>query len=202
MNKAVFAKKKVAKKKVAKKKVAKKKVAKKKVAKKKVAKKKVAKKKVAKKLCVIRDFGLKLAVLNEVLSRGFRVKAWASLVAQWELDDMPMFEVVPAARRWVHALEFTKRELASVESLTPQGDDDIYFDIIPGWDGEQDDVYVKSLAGIEALPNLTELNLWALTDRDIDTRPLLRAPRLLRVAGLEVDADVAQLLEERSREAA
>ena len=48
-------------------------------------------------------------------------------------------------------LQLTEQELESVKELVFDGGEDIYFLLMPDWDGESDEFEVQSIGGVELL---------------------------------------------------
>lgn len=57
--------------------------------------------------------------------------------------------------------------MAQVTVLEFDGGEDIYFLIMPDWDGESDEFEVKSVKDMKLLPNLKQVNYFAMCDEEL-----------------------------------
>ena len=64
-------------------------------------------------------------------------------------------------------LNLTKEDLALVKELCFDGGEEIYFMIMPEYDGESDEFDVKSIGGFEKLPNLRQVEYIAMCSEEL-----------------------------------
>ncbi|MFT4231836.1 MAG: hypothetical protein QM606_03540 [Leucobacter sp.] len=65
-------------------------------------------------------------------------------------------QVIPSVRNWFKKLPVPTRLAERIETLTLDGGNDIYLQLIPAWDGEDETFMIKTLtdADLDLLPNL------------------------------------------------
>lgn len=113
---------------------------------------------------IFEDFGFKLVVINSLLEKetSFSNKLEEmneKYVAVYEGDG---FECIPEMVEFFENLNLTKEDLALVTELCFDGGEEIYFMIMPEYDGESDEFDVKSIGGFEKLPNLRQVEYIAM----------------------------------------
>ena len=64
-------------------------------------------------------------------------------------------------------LKLTEEDLALVKKLVFDGGEDIYFLLMPDWDGESEEFDVKSVKGFEQLPNLKEVEYISMCEEKL-----------------------------------
>ena len=113
------------------------------------------------------DFNFKLAVIQElmyeqgVLGPRFDVYAFARDYSAREIDiDEEGYEIIPEVRRYFERLEIPAELLLRVERLDQDGGDEIYMQLCPFWDGEDDRFNLQSAADVALLPNLKAVTLF------------------------------------------
>lgn len=118
-----------------------------------------------------KDFGFKLAVINHLMYKNNsitpQVRAEQLIEAARNLSEgegeevieEEGYEMIPEVKAYFEQLEITEDMVEGITVLRSDGGDEIYLEIIPFWDGE-DDVYdVKSADDVQLLPNLKKAKL-------------------------------------------
>jgi len=118
---------------------------------------------------IFEDFGFKLVVINSLLEEetSFSNKLEEmneKYVAVYEGDG---FECIPEMVEFFENLNLTKEDLALVTELCFDGGEEIYFMIMPEYDGESDEFDVKSIGGFEKLPNLRQVEYIAMCSEEL-----------------------------------
>ncbi|BBK79218.1 MULTISPECIES: DUF6892 domain-containing protein [Clostridium] len=118
---------------------------------------------------IFEDFGFKLVVINSLLEKetSFSNKLEEmneKYVAVYEGDG---FECIPEMVEFFENLNLTKEDLALVTELCFDGGEEIYFMIMPEYDGESDEFDVKSIGGFEKLPNLRQVEYIAMCSEEL-----------------------------------
>ncbi|ETI88369.1 MAG: hypothetical protein Q607_CBUC00203G0030 [Clostridium butyricum DORA_1] len=118
---------------------------------------------------IFEDFGFKLIVINSLLEKetSFSNKLEEmneKYVAVYEGDG---FECIPEMVEFFENLNLTKEDLALVKELCFDGGEEIYFMIMPEYDGESDEFDVKSIGGFEKLPNLRQVEYIAMCSEEL-----------------------------------
>ena len=118
---------------------------------------------------IFEDFGFKLVVINSLLEKetSFSNKLEEmneKYVAVYEGDG---FECIPEMVEFFENLNLTKEDLALVKELCFDGGEEIYFMIMPEYDGESDEFDVKSIGGFEKLPNLSQVEYIAMCSEEL-----------------------------------
>ncbi len=130
------------------------------------------------------DINFKLAVVQklmyekELLEPIFDIYRFAELYSGNPIDTDSDTMIKPALN-WFKKLPVPKRLAAEIETLRSDGGDDVYMNIIPQWDGEDDVFYIKSVTPeeIRQFPNLRSVSLFA-ADEVLD---------VFRSCGIEVE---------------
>ena len=104
-------------------------------------------------------FPFRLAVIQElmyeqdVLSPRFDVYDFAQDQGTRSFDpDEVGYEIIPSVRAWFRTLPIPARLAERVETLTLDGGNDIYLQLIPHWDGEDDAFDINSLKESDIAP--------------------------------------------------
>ncbi|EDT75664.1 DUF6892 domain-containing protein [Clostridium butyricum] len=118
---------------------------------------------------IFEDFGFKLVVINSLLEKetSFSNKLEEmneEYVAVYEGDG---FECIPEMVEFFENLNLTKEDLALVTELCFDGGEEIYFMIMPEYDGEYDEFDVKSIGGFEKLSNLRQVEYIAMCSEEL-----------------------------------
>ncbi len=130
------------------------------------------------------DINFKLAVVQklmydkELLEPKFDIFRFAELYEGKEIDTESDTIIKPALN-WFKRLPVPKRLAAEVETIRSDGGDDVYMNIIPQWDGEDDVFYIKSITPeeIKQFPNLKSVSIFA-TDEVLE---------VFRSCGIEIE---------------
>lgn len=126
-----------------------------------------------------KDFGFKLAVVNElmynreVLEPAFDI--YDHLKEKRGIDEDEAiraiekegYKVIPEARAYFESLEITDDMVADIEELLTDGEDEIYLQVFPYWDGEDDTFDIKSAEDASLLPNLRKVTIFYRDDESI-----------------------------------
>ena len=102
------------------------------------------------------DFGFKLVVVNSLLNQENSFAAQLKQLQEQYVEayEDGTFECIPEMVDFFENLQLTEQELESVKELVFDGGEDIYFLLMPDWDGESDEFEVQSIGGVELLKNL------------------------------------------------
>lgn len=113
-----------------------------------------------------KDFGFKLAVINElmymrdVLKPELRAEAFIEKArgleegAAYDIIEEEGYEMIPEIKTYFEELEITEDMVKDLHKIESDGGDEIYLELIPFWDGEDDVFDVKSADDVDLLPNL------------------------------------------------
>jgi hypothetical protein len=114
-----------------------------------------------------KDFNVKLAVIqklmyeDDVLTPRFDVYAFAEHYPARRIDvEAEGYGVIPEVRAYFEALEIPASALRTIERLDQDGGDEIYLQLYPFWDGEDDVFNVRSAEDVALLPNLRVVTLF------------------------------------------
>jgi hypothetical protein len=123
--------------------------------------KRAAKRKTKKAGAVFADFNFKLLVIEalmyqrKVLKPKFDVRAFAKDHVDREIDvEKEGHAVIPEAKQYFQDLALTKTQLGKVTRLAIDGGAQVYLQIIPRWDGEDDTFDITSVDDAALLPKL------------------------------------------------
>lgn len=118
-----------------------------------------------------KDFGFKLAVINKLMyqdnlitpkleTQSFIEKARGLNEGEgYDVIEEEGYEIIPEIKEYFENLEITDSMVQDITELTSDGGDDIYLEIIPFWDGEDQVFDVKSAVDVKLLPNLKKATL-------------------------------------------
>ncbi len=113
------------------------------------------------------DFNFKLAVIQklmyeqDVLSPRFDVYDFVKNYEARQIDiDAEGYEIIPEVKHYFEQLEIPVSTLPNIEKLFQDGGDDIYMQLCPFWDGEDDIFNIHSAQDSELLPNLKSVTLF------------------------------------------
>lgn len=111
------------------------------------------------------DFNFKLMVIqklmyeDEVLFPKFDIWKFAETYSQRKIDiEEEGYQKIPEAITYFKELAIPMELLIDIIELIPDGGDEIHSQIIPFWDGEDEQFDVLSIADIDYLPNLKRTN--------------------------------------------
>ena len=122
------------------------------------------------------DFNFKLVVIDELLHKtpsfegqiNAHIRRKNEFYANEENYDDEKYELfISNAMEYFKNIELTKKDLLKVESLTFDGGLEVYQMIVPDWDGEDDRFDIRSIKGIEYLPNLKAVNYISMIDEEL-----------------------------------
>lgn len=111
----------------------------------------------------IASFPFRLAIIQELmfhqslLTPRFNVYDFAQDQGARSFDPAAIgYEIIPAVRTWFRKLPIPASLAEHVETLVLDGGNDIYLQLIPQWDGEDDVFTIKSLSAedLSLFPNL------------------------------------------------
>ncbi|AZJ31190.1 DUF6892 domain-containing protein [Tenacibaculum mesophilum] len=118
-----------------------------------------------------KELNFKLAVINElmyvqeVLEPKLDVYEFIekqrnlSSSEAYDVIEEEGYEIIPEVLEHFKNLELTSEMVENIEELDMDGGDEIYGQIIPFWDGEDDVFSVNSAVDAELLPNLKNISL-------------------------------------------
>lgn len=114
------------------------------------------------------NFNFKLAVLEvlmyekELIEPKFDIYEFAEEYAYRDIDvDSEGYEPIAEAKKWFKNLQIPKRLAEEVTELLMDGGDEIYFQIVPFWDGEDGEFEINKITEEEVrqFPNLKRMVL-------------------------------------------
>ena len=107
----------------------------------------------------IASFPFRLAIIQELMFRQhlltprFDVHDFARDRGAQSFDpDQIGYEIIPAVRDWFRDLPIPARLASHVETLVLDGGNDVYLQLIPQWDGEDDSFDIASLTADDLAP--------------------------------------------------
>ncbi|WP_440122143.1 DUF6892 domain-containing protein [Tenacibaculum sp. Ill] len=77
----------------------------------------------------------------------------------YDIIEEEGYEIIPEVLQYFKNLEITSEMVENIEELHMDGGDEIYGQIIPFWDGEDDVFSVNSAVDAKLLPNLKSVSL-------------------------------------------
>lgn len=115
------------------------------------------------------DFNFKLVVINSLLEEetSFADELEEMNAKYVDTYDGEEFECIPEMVEFFENLQLTEEDLSLVTELCFDGGEDIYFMIMPNWDGESDEFDVRSLGGFKNLPNLNKVEYTAMCPEEL-----------------------------------
>ena len=118
------------------------------------------------------DFGFKLVVINSLLEEETSFSEELAEMKEKYVDgfdetDDDGYDNIPEMVQFFENLTLTKEDLALVTDLAFDGGEEIYFLLMPYWDGESDELDVKSVKGFEQLPNLEKVDYISMCDEEL-----------------------------------
>lgn len=118
------------------------------------------------------DFNFKLMVINklmyidEVLYPKFNVHFFAKNFKERSINiEEEGYGIIPEVAAYFKKLPIPSSLLLDIIELQPDGGDEIYAQLIPFWDGEDDCFDVKSIEDIKYLPSLKRTNTLNFSDK-------------------------------------
>lgn len=118
---------------------------------------------------LFKDFGFKLAVISSLLDKENSFKqSLEEMKAQYcEKYEMGSFSLIPEMIAFFENLVLTKEDLSRVEFICFDSRNPVYRYMMPDWDGESEEFYVKSVDDFLLLPNLSEVECISLCDPEL-----------------------------------
>ncbi len=114
-----------------------------------------------------KDFNFKLAVIQKlmyeqnVLGPHFDVYEFTRSYPARQIDiDQEGYDIIPEVRQYFEQLEIPASVLLDIEEIYQDGGDDIYMQLCPFWDGEDDIFNIQSADDVALLPNLKAVTLF------------------------------------------
>jgi len=112
------------------------------------------------------DFNFKLMIIEELMYNKelikpkFDIFEFVKLYEKRAIDlDEEGYEPIPEAVEYFKQLTIDKKLAKEVTEVYQDGGNDIYMNIIPYWDGEDDTFNVRSFEDIKHFPNLKKMTL-------------------------------------------
>jgi hypothetical protein len=116
------------------------------------------------KLAVIQD----LMYSQELITPAFDVWDFAKNYKDRKIDvDHEGYDIIPEVLDYFMKIEITVEMAKSVTAISQDGGDDVYMNIIPFWDGEDDVFNIKSAEDANHFPNLKKATLFYDDDHSI-----------------------------------
>lgn len=114
-----------------------------------------------------RDFNFKLAVVQElmynqqVLTPAFDLDEFLATEVDREIDlEEEGYSIIPEVKAYFKRLNIPAKHASLVEQLEQDGGDDIYMQLCPFWDGEDDLFNIRTAADADQFPNLKTVVLF------------------------------------------
>jgi hypothetical protein len=114
-----------------------------------------------------RDVNFKLAVIQRlmyeqnILTPRFDVYEFVKGYAARHIDiEEEGYDVIPEVRQYFEQLEIPAEALPLIEQINQDGGDDIYLQLCPFWDGEDDLFNIQSAEDTALLPSLKSVTLF------------------------------------------
>lgn len=100
------------------------------------------------------DFNFKLVVISSILNKNPSFLSEYEDILYWEKNDEKQGFIARGMREAFINLVLSKKDLEKVTHLCLDRSNELFFKILPGWNGEDSVFDIESLKGIELLPNL------------------------------------------------
>ncbi|MCM1466716.1 MAG: hypothetical protein NC086_01110 [Alistipes sp.] len=115
------------------------------------------------------DFGFKLVVIDSLLGKNASFSEELAEMKEKYVNeyDGEAYTCIPEMVQYFENLKLTEGDLALVDKLVFDGGDDVYFLLMPDWDGESDEFIVNSVKGFERLPNLKTVEYYAMCEYEL-----------------------------------
>lgn len=129
------------------------------------------------------NFYLKLAIVNELMkSDADLLKTLQDLVEESDVHlEMMAFGLLSGVERFIYALDITKAQLASIESLRFSRNNEILYLLDPEMEEDVDDYDITTFDGMEELENLSVIYLEDAVDEDISWEPFRKLKNLTQL---------------------
>jgi len=114
-----------------------------------------------------KDFNFKLAVVQvlmyekELLEPKFDLYDFVEKYEDRKIEiEEEGYEIIPEAKKYFEDLVIPSELLIQIDKIEQDGGNEIYFQLIPFWDGEDDAFNIKSTDDLKLLPNLKKIILF------------------------------------------
>ena len=121
-----------------------------------------------------KDLNFKLAVIQElmytqkILLPVFDIYDFAEEYKKRKIDiEKEGYDIIPEALKYFKDYQIPEEFAEKVEYISQDGGDEIYMQICPFWDGEDDIFNIKSADDASNFPNLKEIVLFFSDDSKI-----------------------------------
>lgn len=133
------------------------------------------------------DFNFKLAVIEELmynkemLKPKFDVYEFAEFYDKRDIDiDEDGYDPIPEVVEYFKVLDIDKKFADEITEIYQDGGNEIYMNITPFWDGEDDEFNIRNYDDVKHFPNLKKMTLFEtdpkifeeLKSKGIDAKPL------------------------------
>ncbi len=128
-----------------------------------------------------KDLNFKIAIMGVLHDLGYYSKEAEAIKdkSSWDKD----YEPIPEVLEFYKNVEIDPKYLAQIEKLQPDGGYLCHEYLFTMWDGEDDQLDIHSIEGIEHLVNLKSFEPISLITADgLDYSPLLLCPKLETVS--------------------
>lgn len=139
------------------------------------------------------SFNFKLSVIESLRKLGYFETEWSKLLEKHWREDNFSYKPIPEILRFCKQLNLTESMLNEVRILEFDGGCQIYADIIPNWDGEDDFFDIKNIKDVLKLKNLEEFHEISILNIK-DYTPLLKLKNLRVASNLSCDEFMKKLL--------
>lgn len=118
------------------------------------------------------DFNFKLAIIEELMyikeliQPKFDIFEFVDSYEEREIDvEKEGYDPIPEAIEYFKELEIDKKFATEITQIYQDGGNDIYMNIIPYWDGEDDSFNIEVYDDIKHFPNLKKMTLFSNDDK-------------------------------------
>lgn len=134
-----------------------------------------------------KDFNFKLAIIEElmynkkILTPKFDVYEFGEFYDKREIDiEEEGYEPIPEVVEYFKKLEIDKKFAEEITEIYQDGGNEIYMNITPFWDGEDDEFNIRNYEDLKYFPNLKKMTLFEtdikvieeLKSKGIEIKPL------------------------------
>lgn len=116
---------------------------------------------------VFKDFDFKLAIIEELMYRQdllvpkFKISEFIELYKERKIDfNKEGYAPIPEALEYFKNLPIDAKLAEKVTSIYQDGGNEVYMNIAPLWDGEDDNFTIKSYEDVAMFPNLKEMTIF------------------------------------------
>lgn len=116
---------------------------------------------------VFKDFDFKLAIIQELMYNQellvpkFKVREFIDLYKERKIDfNKEGYAPIPEVLEYFRNLPIDAKLAEKVTSIYQDGGNEIYMNIAPLWDGEDDNFTIKSYEDVALFPNLKEMTIF------------------------------------------